>query len=182
MAGRALIVNRGTSVYGTGARRQLERGTSAHSTVQIGNQDSSEVWAGFRVGRRARPGPVRVDDWLVEGSHDGYPHLQGSPRHLRRWQLLDDGLRVDDELRPATSMVAVARYHFAPGLALVAETERVWRLEAEDRAVARIEVLRGSGRAEAWQHAQRFGVLVSATTLAVDLDQGFASVQLHWNR
>lgn len=182
VAGREIVVNRGTSVYGTGARRQLERGTAAHSTVQIGNQDSSEVWAGFRVGRRARPGPARLEGWLVEGSHDGYLQLPGRPRHLRRWQLLEDGLLVDDELRPATPMAAVARYHFAPGLALVAESECVWRLDAEGRALARIEVLRGSGRAEAWQHAQRFGVLIPATTLAVDLDRGFASVQLHWNR
>ena len=79
-------------------------------------------------------------------------------------------------------LAAVARYHFAPGLALVAESARVWRLDAEGQAVVRIEVLRGGGRAEAWQHAQAFGVLIPATTLAVDLDRGFASVRLHWNR
>ena len=181
VAGREIIVNRGTSVYGTGPRRQLERGTSAHSTVQIGNEDSSEVWAGFRVGRRARPGPIRLEGWLVEGSHDGYVHLPGRPRHLRRWQLLEDGLLVDDELRPAALLPAVARYHLAPGLALVAETEREWRVVAAGQPVARIEVLRGFGRAESWQHALRFGVLSPASTLAVDMDRGCASVRLRWN-
>jgi len=61
LAGRPVVVNRGTSVYGEGPRRQLERGTAAHSTVAVAGLDSSEVWAGFRVGRRARVTAVNVD-------------------------------------------------------------------------------------------------------------------------
>ena len=182
LAGREVIVNRGTSVYGSGPRRQVERGTGAHSTVQIGNENSSEVWAGFRVGRRARPGPVGVNGWCVDGSHDGYRHLSGGPRHLRRWQLLDDGLLVDDELRPGCELPAAARYHLAPDLMLRAETVQVWWVEAAGQPVASIEVLRGTARVEAWQHARGFGVLVPATTLAIELDRGCASVRLRWSR
>ncbi|MEA3643446.1 MAG: alginate lyase family protein [Lamprobacter sp.] len=53
--GQRVIVNGGTSRYGSGPERLAERGTAAHSTVQIDSADSSEVWGGFRVARRARP-------------------------------------------------------------------------------------------------------------------------------
>lgn len=58
--GERVIVNGGTSRYGSGPERLAERGTAAHSTVQIDGADSSEVWGGFRVARRARPFDVRV--------------------------------------------------------------------------------------------------------------------------
>ena len=58
--GQRVIVNGGTSRYGSGPERLAERGTAAHSTVQIDGADSSEVWGGFRVARRARPLDVAV--------------------------------------------------------------------------------------------------------------------------
>jgi len=85
--GRRLIVNGGTSEYGTGPGRQRERSTAAHSTVEIAGENSSEVWAGFRVGRRARPiGPVieaTERSWRVQCAHDGSRHLPGKPTHRR---------------------------------------------------------------------------------------------------
>ena len=47
-------MNSGTSEYGLGEERQRQRGTAAHNTVVIDGENSSEVWAGFRVARRAR--------------------------------------------------------------------------------------------------------------------------------
>ena len=52
--GQRVIVNAGISRYGSGPERLAERGTAAHSTVQIDGADSSEVWGAFRVARRAR--------------------------------------------------------------------------------------------------------------------------------
>ena len=44
--GQRVIVNGGTSRYGSGPERLAERGTAAHSTVQLDGVDSSEVWGG----------------------------------------------------------------------------------------------------------------------------------------
>lgn len=181
VAGRQLIVNRGTSVYGSGERRLAERGTALHSTVQLGAMDSSEVWSGFRVGRRARPGPVLVDGWVVEGSHDGYAHLPGSPRHLRRWQFDDDGMVVVDRIAPPSAERAVAHYHLAPGLELLAEGDNRWRVHDGRQDLAEVRVEQGQGHLITTQHAQRFGVLVPAPTLAVRLQGGQARVHWRWN-
>ena len=51
--GQRVLVNSGTSQYEAGPERSRQRGTAAHNTVIVDGHDSSEVWAGFRVARRA---------------------------------------------------------------------------------------------------------------------------------
>jgi uncharacterized heparinase superfamily protein len=181
LQGRTLVVNRGTSVYGDGPRRQRERGTAAHSTVQVGDQDSSEVWAGFRVGRRARPGPVAVNGFEVDASHDGYSHLQPATRHHRRWRFDVDGLEIDDRLDAVPASPACARLHLAPGLGLVppAGPSQPWRVCEGARPLALVDA--GSeAHSESWDHALGFGKRVPATTLCVPLVGGRARVRLRW--
>jgi uncharacterized heparinase superfamily protein len=180
VAGRQLIVNRGTSVYGTGPRRQWERGTAAHSTVQIGAHDSSEVWAGFRVGRRARPLALRVEAKAVEAAHDGYRHLPAGPVHSRRWQFDAHMLVVQDHVTPAPAQAATAHWHFAPGLNLANESPGVWRVSDGERELLRMDILAGVAHPTTTQHAQRFGQLVEAPTLDIHLVDGQATVRLTW--
>jgi uncharacterized heparinase superfamily protein len=93
--GQRVVVNSGTSVYGSDADRQQERSTAAHSTVVIDDQDSSEVWSGFRVARRARvfDCSARQLEGVVQLSacHNGYKRLPGEPVHCREW-LFEEGL------------------------------------------------------------------------------------------
>lgn len=180
--GEALIVNRGTSVYGDGPRRQLERGTAAHNTVQVGGEDSSEVWAGFRVGRRARPFDVVVEGFDLSAAHDGYMHLPGRPVHRRRWQLKAQALVVADEVTASSnahttgaSLEAVARFHLAPGLSCTREADGSWLVLRDSLPLARARIEAGSASLEDWQHAAAFGHLVPAQTLVVRLAPAPAS-------
>ena len=115
--GQRVIVNSGTSCYGTGPERQRQRGTAAHNTVTVDGQDSSEVWGGFRVARRARPLNWRwgeaADGGWVECAHDGYRRLPGRVTHRRRWTLSPTSLRLEDRL-DGRYQEAVARLHFHP--------------------------------------------------------------------
>lgn len=182
--GQLLLVNRGTSVYGNGPRRQVERGTAAHNTVEVDNQDSSEVWSGFRVGRRARPLDVQVNGFVAEASHDGYDHLQGRPRHHRRWTLEDCGLLVEDQLdwqgRQAAKLAAVARFHLHPGMSLVQSGSRSWLVSTKNGLLASVEVVIGNASQESWEQALHFGELAPAATLVVTLDRCRAAVHWRW--
>jgi uncharacterized heparinase superfamily protein len=115
--GHRLIVNSGTGEYGTGPERQRQRGTPAHSTLSIDGADSSEVWAGFRCARRAKPFDLRIVDEgsrvEVTCSHDGYCRLPGAPVHTRTWVFDQRGVTIRDSVRgnPAVSHVAVAHFH-----------------------------------------------------------------------
>jgi uncharacterized heparinase superfamily protein len=116
---KRVIVNSGTSVYGLGPERLRQRGTAAHSTLMLDGQDSSEVWSGFRVGRRARPRGVRVATdgpvQLAEGAHDGYRHLSGAPLHRREWQLCATGMVLTDRVEGRGAHHIEVRFHLAPG-------------------------------------------------------------------
>lgn len=177
---RRVFVNGGTSCYGLGAQRHRERGTAWHNTVQLAGQDSSEVWSGFRVGRRARITGLRVDGWAVEAAHDGYRFLRGAPQHRRRWQLDEGALQVDDHIEPAGAHEAVARFHLAPGLRLQATADTAWAVLDGDTPIARVQVDTGTGRVEAAMHAPRFGVLLDTQCLAVTLAAGRATTRISW--
>lgn len=119
--GQRVVVNSGTSCYGLGEQRQRERGTAAHSTVEVEGQNSSEVWAGFRVGRRARPFDVRVRTGKgavrIEAAHDGYRRLGGGIVHRRIWEFCDGILELTDRIE-GRAAEAVARVHLHPAVAL----------------------------------------------------------------
>ena len=114
---RRQIVNTGTSTYEPGPERQRQRATAAHNTVEVDGEDSSEVWSGFRVARRARPEGVsaRVTDGaaVLEAGHDGYRRLRGRVTHRRRWTLSESSLLVEDALEGRCDR-ARARFHLHP--------------------------------------------------------------------
>jgi uncharacterized heparinase superfamily protein len=119
--GQRVFVNSGTSTYQSGPQRQFERSTRAHNTVEIDGADSSEVWGGFRVARRARPRNVsvtRLDNGIcIRGAHDGYARLPGKPMHEREWLLEEGRLRITDRITGIFTR-AVARFHLHPMIAV----------------------------------------------------------------
>lgn len=90
---RKLIGDTGCSTYVPGAVRSYERGTAAHNTVVIDGENSSEVWASHRVGRRF-----------------------DAKRHERRFELSADGLCGRDELRGKGVHAVEVRFHLPPGV------------------------------------------------------------------
>jgi hypothetical protein len=109
-----------------------------HNTVEVDGADSSEVWAAFRVARRARPFDVRWGNnggtlWL-EASHDGYRRLRGQVTHRRRWELQESGLRIADRL-DGRFRQAVARFRFTPDCSGLRGEGRQRALTAGSRAV-----------------------------------------------
>src|SRR5690554_2958543 len=117
--GQRFLVNSGISQYGEDAERHRQRSTPAHNTVAVDGENSSEVWAGFRVARRARP--FAVD--LVKGDgevrlaacHDGYRRLPGKVTHCRRWHATAQQLVVEDQLT-GRFRSAIAYWHFHPDI------------------------------------------------------------------
>lgn len=96
-----VLVNTGTSEYGIGPERLRQRGTDAHNTVVVDGCNSSEVWGGFRVARRAEPQELSLErskrDITVTCSHDGYRRLSGNVVHTRRWHFAPDCLTITDK-------------------------------------------------------------------------------------
>lgn len=121
--GRPLIVETGTSTYEPGPTRTFERGTAAHNSVEIDDQNQSEVWGAFRVGRKARPINVDrgcTDLWTwASGGHDGYDRSPHWTKHHRWVGVSSTDVVIVDQLRTTSNIRFVIRFHTAPGIVVV---------------------------------------------------------------
>ena len=107
-----IIVDTGISTYEKNAIRQNERSTSAHNTVQIGSAEQSEIWGGFRVGRRAKIISFEEDETIVKASHDGYKSF--GITHERAFKVSDNEISIKDKLSNSTNLLQKAYFHFHP--------------------------------------------------------------------
>jgi uncharacterized heparinase superfamily protein len=179
LSGQRLIVNSGTSEYGTSPERVRQRGTAAHNTLSIDDADSSEVWGGFRVARRARPiglavhyEPHHVE---VRCAHDGYRRLHGRPTHRRRWVMDASGLEVHDEVPEAPGRARVY-LHWAPGARCGAGGE----VTLGGSSVARMSMDGATWRSVASTWHPGFGRVVSNEVSIARITGTACSLRLRW--
>jgi uncharacterized heparinase superfamily protein len=185
--GQRVLVNSGTSRYGAGEERLRQRGTAAHNTVLVDEQDSSEVWGGFRVARRARPSGLAIrgdDGFVVSCAHDGYRRLPGRPEHRRQWTVRQTTLMVEDWVSGRFGR-AEARFHLHPRMTVEQVSRRsdggttvALRLPEGQRVLFEIE--RGDFRLAAATWHPEFGGGEPNTCLVVDLRGGRSRVHLEW--
>jgi hypothetical protein len=90
------IVDTGISTYEKNGSRQRERGTDSHNTVFLNGLNSSDVWNGFRVGRRASVKIIRDDECELVAEHDGYRAIGAT--HRRRFVFRDYSITVEDTI------------------------------------------------------------------------------------
>ena len=124
-----VCVNSGTSCYGISAERLRQRGTHSHNTLVINGKDSSEVWAGFRVAKRANPFDIKVDESedgsciSIEASHDGYEKIFNSHViHRRRWKFENDNLAINDKI-DGEFVCSEVLFHLHPNVILDVENK-----------------------------------------------------------
>lgn len=184
LKGERAIVNSGISEYGLSSERLRQRGTAAHSTVVVADTDSSEVWSGFRVARRARVDTIQTTETpaalTVSASHDGYTRLPDGPRHSRRWTLTETGLRVHDRLDPATP--GEARFHLPPGVIAeisTADAEPTGLLHLPSGRCLRWRAHNAAAQIEATTWHPRFGESQPCTCLALTFT-GDTTFELDW--
>lgn len=181
--GQRLLVNSGASVYGKGPERQRQRSTSAHNTVVIADRSSSDVWNGFRVGRRARPFAVSAgrdgDVHFAQGSHDGYKNLPGHPIHTRRWELSKTKLRVVDHVSAPHSS-ALARFHVHPDVALTQYNEACGKLVLKDDRSVLWRTTGGPAHVEQTSWHPEFGKNVANSCIVLPLTSGSSVLELIW--
>ncbi len=178
LVGRRLVVNGGTSLYEPGAERLRQRGTAAHSTLILDDNNSSEIWSSFRVGRRAYPHDVALDvgDRIcLQAEHDGYSHLPGGPIHRRTWSLGERFLDIADRVSARTSHRAELRFHLGVGLSVRTKDASSVEIHCniDGTVIAEMRSLSGFAlRVEADTHHPRFGVSEATQAIIINFDDG----------
>ena len=117
--GQRVIVNSGTGEYGLSQERLRQRSTSAHSTIELDGQSSSEVWSGFRVAQRARITEVEICEenqrLTLAAVHDGYARIKSKPLHKRNLTVNNSNLEIIDEVSGSGNTVQ-SRYYLHPDI------------------------------------------------------------------
>lgn len=184
-----LLVNSGTSTYAAGSTRSAERSTAAHNALSIDGQNSSEVWASFRVGRRAKVSNVELSmnsESRLVAAHDGYRYLAGKPIHYRSWNLNADSLEIVDFVEGSGEHEIEIYLHFHPQASLIEQPEK-GRAELSVRmAHANIRCMldhRCSWRIESGTFSAEFGVQQPKSVL-IGIYKGMlpvrVGIQLQW--
>jgi uncharacterized heparinase superfamily protein len=179
--GKRAVVNTGISTYGTSEERQRQRGTRAHSTVVVDELDSSEVWSGFRVARRARPFIESVDLGTrsrVSAYHDGYLRKPTHTRHRRRWEMEPGGLIVEDSIGARNRGLAI--FHFHPQATASSTGDGEFSLLMDSGQKIGIRVRNGRGCLHPSRYHSEFGTNQAAIALEVELEEGRSTVELSW--
>tara|TARA_B100000508_G_scaffold141091_1_gene146361 strand:+ start:97183 stop:98769 length:1587 start_codon:yes stop_codon:yes gene_type:complete len=120
---KPMVVDTGISTYEKNDRRHIERSTSSHNTVTIDNQNSSEVWSGFRVGRRAKVVIEKETDDLIKASHNGYRNLKA--KHTRIFKKNISQISIVDVVSGKTTLNRVGHIHFHPDINISKNGNRI---------------------------------------------------------
>jgi len=173
LAEQRVVVNSGTSLYGESPERLRQRGTAAHNTVEVDGQDSSEMWKGFRVARRAYPRNVKIDTsgevWTVSAAHDGYRRLPGRVLHRRQWEFGSNSLLVADHVE-GRHQIARARFHFHPRIRVAMRGAREGILTGANNLTVGFTITKGRARVEDSTYHPEFGCSIRNQCLVVELE------------
>lgn len=184
LAGGRVLVNSGTSLYGSEPERLRQRGTAAHNTVVVAGEDSSEVWSGFRVARRAKPFHLEVandDELRVACSHDGYPRLSGRPVHRRVWLMSEKRFHVCDTVTGG-EWPAEARFHFHPDFTIALDPAGGGGVaHGLGRGNVLFAVRSARARIEPATWHPEFGTSYPSQCLVVPLEAGRSEVTFRWD-
>jgi uncharacterized heparinase superfamily protein len=176
-----IFVNSGTSCYGLNDRREFERSTKAHNTVEINNMSSSETWASFRVGRRAYPYDLSLkkknDNLVIKCSHDGYKRLSRHLSHTRMWTFNKNKISIKDTIK-GEYQSGVSRFILHSGIKLNKISRKSFSLILEDSYQLRLNICIGNAKVVEWKHASEFGHLLNTSCIEVSLLDGISLIEL----
>lgn len=181
-----VLVNSGTSCYGNSDERLRQRGTAAHNTVVVNGQDSSEMWGGFRVARRAYPFGLNIESSAdatateVHCAHNGYARLPGKPIHHRAWHMDAYGLIVTDRVEGMYES-AEARFHFHPAVHVqTGPNQAEGTVTLPGGIVIMWQLKHGRARLQSSTWHPRFGQVEPNQCLAVQLVEGRSTLHFCW--
>lgn len=179
---RRFIVNSGIDRYGVDKERVWQRGTAAHSTVEVDGENSSEVWSGFRVARRASPYDFSVseegENMSVSCSHDGYQRLPGKVVHNRQWQLSNRSLEVIDTIRGGFTK-GIARFYLHPNVEITDYSDKHCTLLLGNTEIF-LDIEGGTLECLPSMYRPEFGISWETSCLIVNMFNSICMSRFNW--
>lgn len=181
-----VFVNSGTSLYGMSDERLRQRGTSAHNTVEINTKNSSEVWSGFRVARRATIGNRVIgnvtQDQKVQFSaaHNGYKKQGIDCIHHRVWNVSLTNCVIDDVLKGSFKS-ATGYLHLHPDVEVISAQDNRCTLIINDYEID-IEATGAKLAVEESTWHPEFGIVKPSKKLSLEYNQSKVTYKIKWKK
>lgn len=158
-----IITDRGVSTYEKNELRQQERGTESHNTVLWKGQNSSDIWGGFRMGKKATTIISKDEKDHVIAAHNGYPI-----KHERSWYLSENKLIVSDILRGTNG---TANLHFYPQAKIVQNRNNYHVSTLKITFEGALQVRLGT-----YDHCEGFNKVKKSPKLSIDFKDSLTTI------
>lgn len=179
LTGRPVVVDSGVSGYDGDPLREYARSTRAHNTVSVGGREQSEIWATFRMGRRARPvsasARLDADGFRFEGAYR--PYHDAKALHRRTVTALGNTWQVVDTVEGAPGERIEGYLHLHPDFDVRSDGDR-WLASAPDMIVQveffgvdSVTLSFGDENPPQGWYAPEFGAAVPAPVLRYTLER-----------
>lgn len=184
LSANRVFVNSGISEYGVSAERLRQRKLAAHNTVSINGLDSSEVWSGFRVARRAkiikRDVSVFDDNIQLSATHDGFKKLGVNCEHERSWLVTQSSIDIVDTLTGKFD-TATGFLHLHPDVQVLKFSEDVITLITGDYTVdVNVEGAVISIEDTTWH--PEFGKVIPNKKITLMFNKNIVKTTITWNK
>ena len=133
------ICDTGISTYEKNQRRHYERSTQAHNTIVVAGENSSDVWGGFRAGRKAEVKIEKDTPEEIIAQHNGYRPMDIV--HRREWHFAPAGIEVTDRIFDPHAREHIAILNLSPDFILEGNVLYNVRTRIEVQGAKRIEIV-----------------------------------------
>lgn len=149
LAGQRIVVDSGVSEYEPGEMREYARSTPAHNTISVDDEEQSEVWGEFRVGRRAEVLSADIKQQgqqvVFTGEYQGFPAVNGQMVHRRTIDTLIEkndtiqSIRVVDRISGGGAHKLTSFIHLHPEISVLELTNNRIILKAKNNLTLKLE-------------------------------------------
>ncbi|MEM7540202.1 MAG: alginate lyase family protein [Pseudomonadota bacterium] len=141
--GQRLFIGAGNYDYLDSPERGYARSSAARNTVSLENDEQSELWGAFRVGRRALVGAaearlVQGERFSFKGEYRGFSENKVCHRRMINYRAGAE-LEINDELNAPTAVNASTRLRIGPQFQLRHEHGTFTVVDAQGQGVASID-------------------------------------------
>lgn len=106
---KPVVVDCGISTYENNSIRHYERSTAAHNTVSVDGANQSDIWASFRVGRRAQIIDQLSKENFFSATVKGF--TSNRIKHNRQWEFSENRISITDIVRGHHQCKAFLHFH-----------------------------------------------------------------------
>ncbi len=173
-----VFINSGVSSYQNQKRRDIERATSSHNTLELNEKNSSDVWASFRCGKRANSKLIKnsstKDELCVYAKHDGYSTIFKKRIHFRKITYNKSSLIIEDSLEGSFNK-AIVRVHLHPEVDVINDC---LFLKSGQKIKIKKRNCNLKIKENIW--AKGFGDLRENKSLEFELNSNFSCIKFSW--